>query len=515
MNLSNAHMIRRMIPRWRRFATVAGASEVGSAIQVTPTDPRNDPFFLEHIRNWRNDNSVETATELVSYGLIVGALHEVSDAAAFVITNGEQASSAQTLLAKEVMKIIGEAPDPQGSLRKLASAQTTLDQLAANVYMDIAVTKRELAVWPRNAILWVELSRLYAIVGHPEKSAKAMTVALALARNNRFVVRSAARLAVHHREPDRALNIIRGVSGFHRDPWLLASEVAISCIQERTSRRAKDAVAILKNGQFGSDHITELAGAVGTLEITKGSTKKARDYFRQSLIKPNDNALAQAEWAAGRIGKIDTRTKDSVPTSYEASARNALFRGDWLEATQSAFRWAEDEPFSSGPAAIGSYISAALLEDYQTSLDFCDFGLPANPEDIDVKNNKVVALVHLGHLDDAIRLYKSIRKVDRDTDNAVVLTATGGLLAFRTGDTETGRSLYNAAADLAEKRKNLRLRAMARIYLAREEIEISSGDIVAALDMAEKAFKGIKDDDKEVRHMMGILREKSKTHKTR
>ena len=380
-----------------------------------------------------------------------------------------------------------------------------LVEVAVFVRKDIAKIKRQLIEWPRNAVLWVELSRLYSIVGQQQKSSRAMQVALGLAQGNRFVVRSAARLAVHHRQPERALRVIHAVHGFQNDPWLLASEIAITCILGRTSRNTKRAVDILKRERYSPEHITELAGAVGTLELTKGTAKIARAFFKQSLVRPNDNALAQAEWAAPRIGDIDTTVPADVLNPHEALARHSLGEADWLLAMNHTFRWAEDEPFSSAPSAIGSYVAAALLEDFQTSLDFCDLGLQSNPEDLDVKNNKVVALAQLGRLDEAISLYQSIGRVESDSDNAAVITATGGLLAFRSGDISAGRRLYQAASELASKRKNGRIKAMAAIYLAREELQAGTEEVQHSLVRAEHDFKG-QEKDKEVQRIMENLR---------
>lgn len=504
MNLSSAHQLRRLIPRWRRFSSIAFSPETASVQKRQQTDPDKDVFFQDHLLSWKIERSIENAVDLVCYGIIGGFTHHVVDAAAYLIDQGNKVSPAQRMLAKEIIDLIEKPNEPREKADSNLLRAGSLDEIAILVRKDIANTKRELAEWPRNPLMWVELSRLYSIVGQPRKAGRAMQTALGLSRNNRLVVRSAARLSVHLREPDRALEIIRGVSGFHRDPWLLASEIAISCILGKTSARAKQAITMLKSNQFSPEHITELAGAIGTLELTKGTERKARKLFRQSLIRPNDNSLAQAEWAASRIGNIDTKASLNVSNPYEALARHALAEANWIFAMQSAFRWAEDEPFSSGPSAVGSYVAAALLDDYETSLDFCELGVISNPEDLDIKNNKIVALIHLGRLEEAISLYRTIVNVNGNSDNVIVLTATSGLLAFRTGDAETGRMLYLKAAELASKRKNVRLKAMAGIYLAKEEIQAKSDQISQAIGRAERDYKGL-ENDKEVNQMMKLL----------
>ena len=51
--------------------------------------------------------------------------------------------------------------------------------------------------------------------------------------------------------------------------------------------------------------LSELASSIGTVELLYGSNKKSRELFKKSLISPNDNTLAQVEWAATKDKNLD------------------------------------------------------------------------------------------------------------------------------------------------------------------------------------------------------------------
>jgi len=69
-----------------------------------------------------------------------------------------------------------------------------------------------------------------------------------------------------------------------------------------------------------------LASAVATIELISGSNKSAKSLFNLSLQAPNDNSLAQIEWASSRL-KLDINEQAlKTPLSYEANAENSYKR---------------------------------------------------------------------------------------------------------------------------------------------------------------------------------------------
>jgi hypothetical protein len=57
-----------------------------------------------------------------------------------------------------------------------------------------------------------------------------------LAPNHRFALRSAARFFLHVGKPDDAQTILRRSEATRRDPWLMAAEIAVSTVADRTPR---------------------------------------------------------------------------------------------------------------------------------------------------------------------------------------------------------------------------------------------------------------------------------------
>ena len=73
--------------------------------------------------------------------------------------------------------------------------------------------------------------------------------------------------------------------------------------------------------------------------------------------------------------------------------------------------------------------------------------------------------------------------------------ATEGLIAFRRGSAEEGRALYRQAMDLAKGQEYKKQRAIAAIYLAREEILSRGAEAEKAVEVANKEARSIKDPD--------------------
>lgn len=221
-----------------------------------------------------------------------------------------------------------------------------------------------------------------------------------------------------------------------------------------------------------------------------------------SLVSPNDNSLAQAEWAIPRLSKIDTAKYLNIPGSYEANTRHATRLGDWKKAYRSCVDWAWDEPYSSSPCAAGSYLASTVLDDHELSLQFCEQGLRANPEDNDLINNKTVNLASLGRIDEAEEAFLHLHDIDEKETLSISTVATAGLLKYRQGFTEIGRTLYEGAVDKAISMHRRDYAALAAIYQAKEEkrIESDKSDMYfnKAVELARKT------DDKVVQEIKNI-----------
>ena len=322
--------------------------------------------------------------------------------------------------------------------------------------------------------------------------------AVQLAPDNRFVLRSAGRLWVHLGDPEKAHEIVARSRRTLHDPWLLAAEIALGSIVNRGRRNVKAARRLLGGGRFGPVHTSELASALATLELHAGSIKKAKTLFGRSLQEPTENSIAQAVWAGRQSKRIHVKGSfDEHANAFEAESWSCYMAGQWEEATVNALRWFGDQPFSRRPPGHGSFVTAVALQDYTKSRWFAEIGLRANPDDFTLLNNLAFACLNLGQVSEAKQALDRIaRRVDMSARQSIVLTATRGLYAFRTGQLEQGRLLYRSARDEAKRLNGQigrQIGAFASMFYALEEIAVGGPQAEAASREARSAAKRISD----------------------
>lgn len=147
----------------------------------------------------------------------------------------------------------------------------------------------------------MDVARKLTADGHHASALRYVNAAIGLAPNSRFVVRGAARYFLHVGDHERAHDLLKRTELIRFDPWIQASEIAVATLRERSSLMARRATReIAKTGALDV-RFSELASALGIIEILSGAEKKAKQLFHKALGHPNDNSLAQAEWAAARL----------------------------------------------------------------------------------------------------------------------------------------------------------------------------------------------------------------------
>ncbi|MGH9504878.1 MAG: hypothetical protein ACRD20_18660 [Terriglobales bacterium] len=364
------------------------------------------------------------------------------------------------------------------------------------IHQSIHALRNRLRDEPRNAIQWVELSRLYTLLGESDRSLRTMMIATALGPDNRFVVRSAARLFLHEHDAARSLRIIRNASGGRSDPWLLAAEIAVASASNSPSLFAKIGSRRNQDSSLSLFDRTELSSALATLELESGSSRRARQLFRSALISPNENSIAQVEWANRQIGSLEIEENlPHVPRSYEAPAHVALATGQWEDAIRHGLNWLGDQPFSKRPAIFTSYITS-LVEDYARSIQIIRASLKVNAHDPMLINNLAFALASDNQVAQAVETLRSTDHTSATGLSAVTLAATHGLVLFRTGFPDQGRVLYQIAIEKATGLSAQNYRVMAELYLAREELVANTA---LAEPTATRALqKALKSDSPEV-----------------
>lgn len=260
--------------------------------------------------------------------------------------------------------------------------------------------------------------------------------------------------------------------GSKTDPWiaaatLTAAEISDQKIDVRSVRE------MLLEGRFANRTITELASELGTIEAKNGRTKPGKHHFRQSLLDPNENSLAQAAWAQDAMNIGILLPSSFEPDANEARHRDHLQKGEWELALQEGLSWQADQPFSRFAGASTSYVASMGLEKYDVALEVAKLALTTDPSDPTIANNAAFAAAQLGETQEAHRLLSRVSTYMSE-EEALVITATRGLIAFREGKVNLGRESYQEAlAGFREAGMRFHI-AIAAALWAMEEVRIRS-----------------------------------------
>ena len=450
---------RKILPRWRTFDMTLNLGELGSGSMSRLHQGITDGFLASRIADWKRYRTVGHAADLVGTALAIGKETLATEAASFLLQDDLSVSIWVRELARKVL----DSPSDKNEF-KLARRLGKSEQHA-----HIRFFRQCLRIEPRDPIIWVDLARVYSILGQRDQAKKCMTAAQQLAADNRFVLRSAGRFWIHLGDPERAHDLIVKSKVTRNDPWILAAEIATSSASGKTSKFVKAAYRMLSDSSYRARHLSELASAVATLELSSGNIKKARKLFARSLMEPTENSIAQAAWAVRKDPRIHIENQHLKSlNAFEARSRVYYASGKWEKIIAECWNWQSDQPFSSGPSISGSYISAVALENYSESESFAKYGLIANSSNFTLLNNLAFALINSGKLGEAINTLSKIDDTRITRRDRAILQATRGFLSFRQRNISEGQKLYLDALSIARTTKEKKLVALASVFHAME-----------------------------------------------
>ena len=156
----------------------------------------------------------------------------------------------------------------------------------------------------------------------------------------------------------------------------------------------------------------------------------------------------------------------------------------WRRAVDEAWRWLLDQPFSQAPALMGSYLAGIAIGDHKEAIRIAERGLIAHPDDRLLRNNLAVSLALSGRVTEAHAAFKEIKPGVTEPAVRATLFATAGLLSYRGGFPARGREYYEQALEMLRTPGFERMRAVAALHLAREEL-IAGGE--GARDLLSRA----------------------------
>lgn len=476
---------RRVLPNWRSFSLTVDLGELndwrGKGINCHSFNLSIEDYLL----SWEQSKTIAIAGDLLSAAFVNGFTENpiVKEAAFFVLSNQDKSTNTLLNFAKIIVN------PPTETLKK----RVTLDNLKGsigfkNIGNSIREIKDRLNQYPLNPILYVELSRLFSILGHKEKALQNMSIALQLAPENRFVLRAASRLYTHFDLIDYIYQFINNSDIVKHDPWVISAEIALATIMGRSSRLIKKGLQMIKSGRYSPLSLTELAASIGTLEFFNDNRKKTKNLLKTALILPNDNSLAQVRWILNKIHLFEINPSDyKAENKYEALVLDNYYKRQWNEALENSVAWFCDLPFSKQPVMFGSHIASDILDKPEVARELLCAGLVSHPNDAQIINNLAYSLALENKLDEAEAYIGKIRNWSNvDSLAKICLMATSGLISFRRGFQDEGRYRYLKAIEATKALKDKQFKWLAELNNAREEILSESGHIDSIMEAIKK-----------------------------
>lgn len=430
-SLSEVIQSRQVIPRWNSATSAAALGERSASRPFTNTDRT-----LRSLRIARHDYEQ----------------HQSEAAANEYLQTANMLGLANDPLAMEIVATFPRVSSALAQARIIRAREGVSDPATPNQVLSVAdhrafagrkvhVLRRIVRTSSDRPLAWSELSRQYLILGQDDKARRAMQAAIQLAPDNVYLTRCAARMYTHLDEHGAALKLLHRHSRSEGNPWLLSAEVAISSSIGKTPRNIRHAQDVLVRNRANSHSLSELASAVGTVELNRGSRKRARELFAKSLISPTENSLAQAQWCVSggeSLGIPDAAWQ--VSSSHEALALAARSEVDFATMMDCCQSWFASEPFSSRPAVLASTVGFdATLRPRAKA--FATLGLEYAPTSAALLNNRAVCHAYDGSTDLAFDDLSAAIKVPGFTMHGVAL-ATLGLICYRSGKPELGQECY-------------------------------------------------------------------------
>ncbi len=483
MNTSGWIELRLLVPRWRTFSRTQASGELASHRKVGRRGDADVSATADRIARWRESPGLLTAAEVVEAALS-DAREDAAVGAARAILRDHL--TAAPMLRNQAVALLRRA----GFEDEAAEYEIPLGPGSAREW------RASLRVYPHDAIGWTELAFHQVIRGHPDAALRSMSVALGLAPHNRHVVRSAARLFLHRNERDRAHDLVLRNPASRSDPWLVAAEIALAGAADRSPRFLKIGEGFMGAGDHSTFDLSELAGAIGTVHVLDGHRKGARKMFVRSMEDPTANALAQGEWASGKIGGelVSDERIERVPEAFEAMAFHRYREFRFAEIPDICEDWARVECFSVRPYEFGSAAAAHAL-DFRRAADLARKGLERRPNGSVLLNALAFSLGSMGDVEGAQAALKRLAPEKLDERGRHVRTANVGLCAFRAGQVVDGIAAYRVAIEGLARMKAPAESAAARAYLAREAALAGLPDAAKLLHDAEKALKPFKNSE--------------------
>jgi hypothetical protein len=454
MNNPQTHKRSHVVPKWFEYpkAIAKGELVVPRKVSFELNKVTKDSIQTDLEEFSTNQTSI-MACRLMGAGLVIGDVQLSHDMAEYVVKN----SGVDLLSIKLADKIL--------------HVNTDIAPLSA---YDVRISKlrKWVSEYPRDAIAWIELSRVFTIKGQIEKAKRAATIAIKLAPSDRYIVRCVARLFLHTKDFDQALYYTQNASKNKFDPWIKATEINVALISQlKISDIKKFIPKNLSHDEIF--HFSELLESAGLLELDSGNDRKARKQLRLAWENPSDNVITHAEWILrNRLPSMKELHNLNFDRSYEATTWVNYVDLKIKRALESAREWELEEPYSKYPFIVGSSI-ATISGQPSTGAEIAKRGLLINPNSIGIYNNLCYSLLRAGNITEASKYIDKL-KIKDGTIQDLFCQATLGLYAYKIKKYAEGREAYLEVINQFKKNNETDLQAEAILNFALSELDAST-----------------------------------------
>lgn len=424
---------RQLVPRWRSFRRSAHGIEL-RALHAA------DPFVNAGLQRLRRELAASPEDHWIRADLLSALVAGQEERDEILAVAGALRDSDNASLRAFAESLLASPRTDQ-----LDSSEVLIDDTRNRAILTIGRARRTLHQNPRDGVTRLDLALAHTVLGNREQARREVLTAIASAPDNRFILRGASAFFASIDEPDIAFRALVSTPVHRFDPWVASAMLAMGELANGR-RDVRNARAMLETGRFSDSEISELAGELGTLEAKSGRSKASRALFGRSVVEPNENSLAQAEWAVEAVDFKLGPARELVSDAFEAQFREAARHGQWSDALTAGVAWQRDQPFSKDAGLSASYVAEMGVEDHGAALAAAQLALMANPGDAMLSNNAAYAAAALGRLDDAEQ-YLNFDGPVVGEDEANVLLATRGFVAHKRGLVEEGRTLYQQAVN--------------------------------------------------------------------
>ncbi len=234
---------RQIIPLFNTYKCASIKGEIQP--QLISSSPKliSIEAHAQSENKWIESRDLFSAIDLIDSALIINDVsnQEVLSACKYVLANKGKTNPLIVEMANQILPIKGETE---------SCIVNNHDVRCEEIYAKISNLKRLTIDYPTNAITWIDRAYYYCLLGMNEQGKKCFRIAINLGKENRFVLRSAARFFLHIDDPEYSLHLLRTAAVTKYDPWLMASEISISEAFEKKTAMYKKGKNAVENQDF-------------------------------------------------------------------------------------------------------------------------------------------------------------------------------------------------------------------------------------------------------------------------